>query len=62
VPNVQMGFSPMDGQDGLIRQPFLLRLIKGHDLWQSVQGPWSCSMLVQIKINIQCEGLHGSRI
>jgi hypothetical protein len=39
VPNVQMGFSPIDGQDGLIRQPFLLLLIKGHWFVAKHLGP-----------------------
>lgn len=39
VPNVQMGFSPIDGQDGLIRQPFLLLLIKGHQFMAKHLGP-----------------------
>ncbi len=39
MPNVQMGFSPIDGQDGLIRQPFLLLLIKGHQFMAKHLGP-----------------------
>lgn len=62
VPNVQMGFSPIDGQDGLIRQPFLPLLIKGHRFMAKAfraLGPAPCWCKSKLKSNVK--GFTGLR-